>query len=141
MKIITLSLGLAFFILAFMIIGGSLNFINSNTAQAEKTTNTDCVEISYDVYGISYISESKILSFWIKQRNEFSNGQIPGINIRLDGNTQEIPVMFDNALSNGMTKKINVTNITMIGDLFFVSPLGCTSAYEKRCYISKGSCS
>ena len=141
LNIITLALALTFFILAFMIIGGSLNFVNSNTAQAEKITKTNCVEVSYEINTISYNEVSRELTFNVRHVSEFSNEPLTGISVRLENNSDYKMKLFDNPLSNGQSKEVVIDNFTMSGNMFFVSVVGCPSDYEKRCYLSKGDCS
>jgi hypothetical protein len=141
MNLITLALGLTFFILAFMILLGSLNFVNSNTAQVDKTAaQNNCVELSYEVNTISYDANSKELSFVVKQKSEFSNEPLIGISVRPEDKSELQTVMFQKKMNNGQSESVVVKNITITDNLFFVSTPGCPSDYEKRCYVSKGIC-
>jgi hypothetical protein len=137
MKIIALGLWITFFILGFMVIGGAFNFFNSAKSSVSVSNNFDCVGISYTIDYISY--ESDVLTFSLKHQNEISSSPIPGIKVRASENDTAVSSEFEKELSKGMSKKVSF-NITLTEDYFFVSPIGCSSEYEKRCYISKESC-
>jgi hypothetical protein len=141
MNIITLGLGIAFFLLAFMILLGSLNFVNSNTAQVDNVSvQNNCVEISYEINTISYDEDLKELSFVVKQKSEFSNKPLLGISVRLEDDSELRDFVFKKELINSKSQFVVVGNVTLKDNLFFVSSLGCPSDYEKRCYVSKGIC-
>lgn len=139
MKIITLALGLIFFVLAFMIIGGSFSLFNANAKSVNDSMNVDCVKISFGLTSILYDETIKELSFTVMHQHQFSNEPVLGISVRGEDESSMQEVLFNMPIDNGASKKIKV-NATISNDVFFVSALGCPSDFEKRCYVSKGEC-
>jgi hypothetical protein len=138
MKIITLGLAIAFFVLAFMVIGGSFNFFNASKEGMKKSMNVNCVEISYDVTDIEYIDGN--LSFFVKQNNDFSNKPVNGVQIRFDSEDSFVSVPMTRPLVQGMSEKKSINIELPDSNMFFVSALGCPIDYEKRCYVEKTRC-
>ena len=138
MKIITLGLALTFFVLALMVVAGSLNFFTSmKTEVARDDRQINCVSVSYTLEDITY--ENNILSFTIKHQNEFSNDPVQGIQIRSD-NASVSQDISTGILRNGMSRRMTVSAVLGQDQTFYVSPLGCSLDYERLCHVYKNRC-